>query len=213
MNVLYLYAHQEPESFNAAMKDTAVAAFEEKGDNVSVSDLYAMNFKPVLDENDFQNRKNPDKFNPFVEQLHANKTDSFAPDIKEEMNKVNWADMLIFQFPLYFTGFPAIMKGWIDRVLTPGFAFNPLTNSAYDTGLLKGKKAMLVTTAGADKDWYTSGGMHGDIHELLKNITHCTLEFVGLEVLPKHVVYGASSLSEEDGNKELEKYKELILSL
>jgi NAD(P)H dehydrogenase (quinone) len=213
MNVLYVYAHQEPKSFNSSMKDTALEAFEKRGDSVKVSDLYAMNFDPVLDENDFKNRKYTDVFNPFLEQLHANKTDSFAPDIKAEMDKINWADMLIFQFPLYFTGFPAIMKGWIDRVFSPGFAFNPLTQSAYETGLLKGKKAMLVTTAGADKDWYSKGGIHGDIHELLKSITHCTLEFTGLEVLPTHVVYGASNLSEDDAKKELGKYRELVLSL
>lgn len=57
MNVLYIYAHQEPASFNAALKAVAVETFEKTGHNVKVSDLYAMHFKPVLDANDFMQRK------------------------------------------------------------------------------------------------------------------------------------------------------------
>lgn len=73
------------------------------------------------------------------------------------MEKVKWAGLIIFQFPIYFTAMPAIMKGWIDRVLAPGFGFNPITNNSYDTGLFKGKSAMLVTT-GSPKEMYSEGG-------------------------------------------------------
>ncbi|WP_269848739.1 NAD(P)H-dependent oxidoreductase [Methanosarcina horonobensis] len=125
--------------------------------------------------------------------MKASKTGAFSPDIKEEMEKVKWADLLIFQFPIYFTAMPAIMKGWIDRVLAPGFGFNPVTNSAYDTGLFKGKSAMLSFTTGAPKEMYSEGGAHGDIHKHLESVTHCIFEFMGMKVLPSFIVYEASA--------------------
>lgn len=58
MNILYIYAHQELASFNAALKTTALETLENAGHEVKVSDLYAMKFKPVLDASDFLQRKN-----------------------------------------------------------------------------------------------------------------------------------------------------------
>jgi len=213
MKVLYIYAHQEPKSFNAALKETALAALKEKGHEVKLSDLYAMNFNPVLTEKDFTDRKKPDIFKPFFEAIQATKTGAFAPDILAEMEKVKWADLLIFQFPIYFTSMPAIMKGWIDRVLAPGFGFNPITNSAYDTGLFKGKSAILAFTTGSPKETYSEGGAHGDVHKHLESITHCIFEFMGMEVLPSFVVYEASSMTKERGAEELERYRHRILDL
>jgi NAD(P)H dehydrogenase (quinone) len=208
MRVLYIYAHPEPKSFNAALKDTALAALQEKGHEVKLSDLYVMKFNPILTSSDF-----PEFFNAFLEAIKASKTGAFAPDIKEEMEKVKWADLIIFQFPIYFTAMPAIMKGWIDRILAPGFGFNPITNSAYDTGLLKGKSAMLVTTAGSPKEAYSEGGAHGDLNKHLESITHCVFEFMGMKVLPSFIIYEASSMSRERGAEELEKYRKKLLEL
>lgn len=206
MNILYIFAHPEPKSFNSAMKEAALRTLNELGHDVKLSDLFAMRFKPVLDRNDFLQPKRTDVFNPFLEQMNASKNGTFSRDIMDEMEKVRWADMLIFQFPIYFTGFPAMMKGWIDRTFAAGFAFNPATQSAYGTGLLKGKKAMLVMTAGAEESLYSKGGMHGDIHELLRYMTHCTLEYTGLEVLPSHIVFGAGKMSEERVDREMHTY-------
>ena len=211
MKVLYVYAHPEPKSFNSALKDIALDALKEKEHEIILSDLYAMKFNPVLTATDFPERKNIEVFKPFFEALKASKNGIFALDIKEEMGKVKWANMLIFQFPIYFTAMPAIMKGWIDRVLAPGFGFNPITNSIYDTGLLKGKYAMLVTTTGSPKEMYSEGGSHGDLNKHLKSITHCVFEYMGLKVLPSHIIYEASSMSREKGTEELEKYKTHLL--
>ncbi len=213
MKVLYVYAHPEPKSFNAALKDTALDALKEKGHEVKLSNLYAMKFHPVLKASDFPERKNLDVFNPFFEAIKASKSGAFAPDIKEEMEKVKWADLIIFQFPIYFTAMPAIMKGWIDRILAPGFGFNPITNNAYDTGLFKGKSAMLVTTTGSPKEMYSEGGGHGDLNKHLESITHCVFEFMGMKVLPSHIIYEASSMSRERGAEELEKYKKSLLAI
>ena len=213
MKVLYVYAHPEPKSFNGSLKETALAALQEKGHEVKLSDLYAMKFHPVPKASDFPERKKQDVFKPFFEAIQASKTGAFAPDIKEEMEKVKWADLLIFQFPVYFTFMPAIMKGWIDRVLAPGFGFNPVTNNDYDTGLFKGKSAMIVATTGAPKAMYSEGGAHGDLNKHLESITHCIFEYMGMNVLPSHIIYEVSLMSRERGAEELEDYRHRILDL
>jgi NAD(P)H dehydrogenase (quinone) len=213
MKILYVYAHPEPKSFNAALRDTALSALQEKGHEVKLSDLYAIKFNPVLSASDFPERKNLDVFNPFLEAIKASKTGAFSPDIKEEMEKVRWSDIMIFQFPIYFTAMPAIMKGWIDRVLAPGFGFNPITNSAYETGLFKGKSAMLAMTTGAPKEVYSEGGAHGDLNKHMESITHCVFEYMGMKALPSHIIYEASSMSRERGAEELENYRKRLLEL
>ncbi|KXS43285.1 MAG: ribosyldihydronicotinamide dehydrogenase [Methanolobus sp. T82-4] len=213
MNILYVFAHQEAKSFNSSLKEAAITSLEKNGHDVRLSDLYSMQFKPVLDRDDFTQPKRDDIFNPFLEQMNASNNASFSRDILDEMEKVKWADFLIFQFPIYFTNMPAIMKGWIDRVFAPGFAFNPATQSAYDTGLLKGKKAIVVTSTGAEEAMYSKGGPHGDIHELLRYLTHCTLEFTGLEVFPSHIIFGASKMSQERVDDEIRRYLEKLDSV
>lgn len=213
MNILYIYAHQELASFNAALKTTALETLENAGHEIKVSDLYSMKFKPVLDASDFLQRKNKDILHLFPEQINASKTGTFVPDIMEEMEKVKWADLLIFQFPIYFTGMPAIMKGWLDRIFAAGFAFDPITQGVYDKGLLKGKKVMMTITTGADESLYSRGGAHGDINDLLKYITHCIFEYTGLEVLPSYIMFAANSQSKETGKQRLEKYAELLKGL
>lgn len=210
MNVLYIFAHPEPKSFNSSMKEMAIKTLEDRGVSVRLSDLYSMNFKPVLDQSDFLKRKNTDSFNPFLEQITASKEGTFSEDIMNEMEKVKWADVLIFQFPVFFTGMPAIMKGWIDRVFAPGFAFSPIKDRVYENGLLKGKKAMMVISTGAEEDWYSEGGRHGDIRELLKSINHCIFEYVGMEALDMHITFGAGKMSEEKVIEEMNRYRDKL---
>lgn len=213
MNVLIVYAHPEPNSLNGKMKDVAVETLNAKGHKVKVSDLYGMKFKAVLDEEDFPARMNSDVFNPIMEQSNAVANNSVPQDIKEEMDKLAWADMVIFQFPIWWTSFPAIMKGWVDRVFFNGFAFNAAEFKVYTDGLLKGKKALLSFTTGAPQELYSAQGPHGDIDQLLTYMTHCMFEFVGMDVLPSFGVFGPIAMSEEELNEEIERFKNLLASL
>lgn len=213
MNVLIVYAHPEPQSLNGKLKDVAVETLRKNGHEVKVSDLYAQKFKAVLDEDDFPKRMNPEVLNPIMEQYNAINEQSVPDDIKEEMDKVKWADLIIFQFPIWWTSFPAIMKGWIDRVFYNGFAFSAAENKIYDEGLLKGKKAMLSFTTGAPQMAYSEQGPHGDINQLLTYITHGMLEFVGMEVLPSFGLFGPIAMSEDGVNAEIENFKGLLVKL
>jgi NAD(P)H dehydrogenase (quinone) len=209
MNVLVIYAHPNPHSFNAAMRDTAVEALTEAGHSVKVSDLYAMHFKATLDQHDFKERWDLDSFSPVCEQYHAAMTGTFAEDIKSEIEKVHWADLMIFQFPLWWLSFPAILKGWFDRVFVCGVAANFSTHEP----LLRGKRAMLAFTTGGSAAAYSADGPIGDINELLTYVTRGIFGTAGLDVLPPFIAFGAASISSEQRRELLQRYVQQLLAL
>ncbi|XP_059544431.1 ribosyldihydronicotinamide dehydrogenase [quinone] isoform X2 [Myotis daubentonii] len=134
--VLIVYAHQEPRSFNGCLKKVAVETLSKQGCTVTVSDLYAMDFEPRATRNDITGPlSNPEVFSYGVEAYEACKKRSLTSDIVDEQKKVQEADLVIFQFPLYWFSVPAILKGWMDRVLCQGFAFD--LPGFYDSGFLK----------------------------------------------------------------------------
>jgi NAD(P)H dehydrogenase (quinone) len=210
MNVLIVYAHPESQSLNGTLKELAMNIFQDEGHQVQVSDLYAMKFKAVLDEDDFPERMDTKVFNPIMEQLHAVEKEAIPLDIKEEMDKVLWADIIILQFPIWWSNFPAILKGWIDRVLYNGFAFNLANMQLYDNGPLKGKKAMLSFTTGAPRELYSDEGPHGDIEPVLNYLQHVLFDFVGMEALPYFGIFGPINMSEEEIGFELDRFQKII---
>ncbi|XP_047414559.1 ribosyldihydronicotinamide dehydrogenase [quinone] isoform X2 [Sciurus carolinensis] len=134
--VLIVYAHQEPKSFNGSLKQVAVDELSKQGCTVTVSDLYAMNFEPRATRKDITGAlSNPEVFSYGVEAYEAYKKGCLTSDITDEQKKVQEADLVIFQFPLYWFTVPAILKGWMDRVLCQGFAFD--IPGFYDSGFLK----------------------------------------------------------------------------
>ncbi|XP_043937206.1 NAD(P)H dehydrogenase [quinone] 1-like isoform X2 [Protopterus annectens] len=135
-NALIVFAHQEKTSFNSALKDAAVESLKKTGWDVTVSDLYEMKFNAVLSRDDIiGNPKNPNHFNYAFETMEALEEGRLSKDIIAEQNKLRSADLVIFQFPLYWLGMPAIMKGWLERVFTQGFAYT--LQNIYDNGLFK----------------------------------------------------------------------------
>ena len=213
MNVLIIYAHPNPGSLNAAMKDQAVSVLEDMGHTVKVSDLYAMKFKAALDPDDFSRPCNRDSLSIPQEQVAGVQNGTLAPDIHTEMKKVEWADMLIFQFPLWWSSMPAILKGWIDRVFAQGFVVNLAKGELYQTGLLAGKKAMISTTAGSPPEFYSEDGPHGNINLHLMSLWHNTFEFCGMEVVPTFYVFNAGVMDDLQVSAELERYGEYLSRL
>jgi len=120
MRVFIVHAHPEWKSFNGAMTREAVRALTGAGHDVTVSDLYGMAFNPVSDRNNFVTVKDAEYYRQQNEEAHAAARDGFAQDIQREMDKLFWCDALILQFPLWWFGLPAILKGWIDRVFASG---------------------------------------------------------------------------------------------
>jgi len=146
MNVFFVHAHHESKSFNRAMTRVAVETLESDGHEVVVSDLYAMKFDPISDRRNFVEAKEPDYLKQQVEERHASATGGFAPDVLSELEKLERCDALIFQFPLWWFGLPAILKGWVDRVFAMGRVYG--NGKWFDRGVFAGKRAMLSLTTG-----------------------------------------------------------------
>ena len=100
MKVFIVHAHHEPKSFNGALTDAAVQALTETGHEVRVSDLYRMEFDPISDRRNFTTVYEPHYLKQQAEESHAAMYDGFATDIKAELDKLDWCNVLIFQFPL-----------------------------------------------------------------------------------------------------------------
>lgn len=84
-------------------------------------------------------------FNPNLRFGYRKRTD-LEPDLLEAWEKIQWADHLVWVYPVWWASVPAIMKGFLDRLFLPGFAFRKKENSLLSTGLLKGKSARLIST-------------------------------------------------------------------
>jgi NAD(P)H dehydrogenase (quinone) len=180
MNVLIVYAHPEPKSFNAALRDLAKSTLEAKGHVVRISDLYAQDFEARVTRGAFRSAKDPDMLNIIGEQAHAWKTDGFAAEIKAEIDAIAWADFVIVQCPIWWFGPPAIVKGWMDRVFVPGFTYG--RGKWFETGGLAGKRAMLSVTVDASLAAYSARGRYGDLDAMLWP-ANLSLRFVGFDVL------------------------------
>ena len=120
MNVLVVFCHPEPSSFNGALKDRAVQVFENSGASVEVSDLYAECFDPVEKQEHYRARIKTDSFEPLSEQRHSYKTETLPADVEREIQRLRKCDLVIFQFPLWWHQQPAMIKGWCDRVFVAG---------------------------------------------------------------------------------------------
>ena len=136
MRVLYLYCHPLEESFHAAIRDAGVAALKAAGHEVDLCDLYAEGFQPVLTaemRRDYHDlTKNRAGIEGYVERLHA-------------------AEALVVQFPTWCFGFPAMLKGYFDRIFGPGITFD-LSDPANVKPMLRHIRHVVgISTYGRDR--------------------------------------------------------------
>ncbi|RZJ56052.1 MAG: flavodoxin family protein [Flavobacterium sp.] len=141
MKNLIIYAHPNSGSLNHFFKQTILESLEESGEEVVVRDLYEINFNPVFSLND----------------MNGQRMGKVAEEIQTEQDFITWADRIIFVYPIWWTGMPAIMKGYIDRVFSYGFAYR--YDQGVQKGLLTGKKAIIVNSHGKSNAEYEAIGM------------------------------------------------------
>lgn len=212
MKALIVYAHPEPTSMNGALKEAAVQALLAAGWEVEVSDLHAQNFRAVAGWDDFTQPVSPERLGYAHEQRHANAGGHYAPDILAEQEKIRQADLIIFQFPLWWYAVPAILKGWADRVLANGFAFDD--KHMFETGLLRGKHAMLSFTTGGTAEELLADRKHtGTIDEFMRPFAGGVLKFTGMNVLLPFVAYAPASLDERGRRTQIKKYEDRVYSV
>lgn len=136
MRILYLYCHPLEESFHAAIRDAGVTALKAAGHAVDLCDLYAEGFQPVLTADmrrDYHDlTKNRAGIEGYVERLHA-------------------AEALVVQFPTWCFGFPAMLKGYFDRIFGPGITFD-LSDPANVKPMLRHIRHVVgISTYGRDR--------------------------------------------------------------
>lgn len=203
--ILVVYAHPEPMSLTRRFVSETIQTLEQQGHEVLQSDLYGMGWKASFDEGDFPSRINNDRLDFIQESGHAYMTKQQTQDVAAEQRKLLAADAVIFHFPLWWFGMPAILKGWIDRVYAYGFAYGYKGEGnryRYGDGIFKGKRALLSVMVGGPAQDYSPRGINGPLDELLFPITHGALFFPGFDVLPTHAVFGTGKLESHEANKQ-----------
>jgi NAD(P)H dehydrogenase (quinone) len=208
MKTFLILAHPEPKSFNGSLFRTAVETLKGAGHEVQTSDLYAMRFNPVSDRTSFLTAQDPKFFKPQAEEMHAVATGGFASELEAEMKKVEWCDLMMWQFPLWWFSVPAILKGWVDRVFAMGRFYG--MGRFYQDGMCRGKRAMLSLTTGGPAEGYVKGGFNGDINAILRPIHRGIFQFVGFDVLAPHIVYGPAHVTDDARHQALARYAERL---
>lgn len=212
MNIFIVYAHHEPASFTAAMKNAAIQNLERQGHSVVVSDLYGQGFSAVAQKWDFVTTSGG-HFNYMLEQKHsAQLGNAFSPDILSEIQKLQVAEALLIITPLWWSSVPAILKGWFDRVLAMGVAWD--SGRIYENGLMHGKQAMLAVAGGHPAGYYTPEGRQlATAQQVLHHINHDTLAFCGFNVQEPYIALNILGMNQEERDKALHDWSQRAQSL
>jgi NAD(P)H dehydrogenase (quinone) len=202
MKAHIVFAHPNLHSFNGQMRNTAIQTLEALGWEVSVSDLYQLNFKAAADQADFTQIHNTAYFDIQTEQAAALQKGTFTDDIKKEHQLLSQADFIIFQFPLWWYSMPALLKGYIDRVFSMGWAYG-------GGQALAGKKILVSLTTGAP-DFAWTPEKRGTIVEIFKHLFVGTFGLCGMVPTTPFIVYGAKRITEQTKADTFEAFKNHI---
>ena len=130
MHVLTILDHPDPNSFSNAIAQQFMAGAEADGHTTELADLHAEGFNPLW--------------------TRADRGDNAPEDVKAEQKRIERADAICLVFPLFWWGMPSMMKGWVDRVWTWGWAYDQLDDP--NTSLQKNRTGVLLVPAGASSD-------------------------------------------------------------
>ena len=136
MRARIIFCHPKQDSFNAAVLNAVTAHLDAAQVEYRLRDLYRTNFMPVLTEHELD--------------CYLDESCNAAP-VAQDVAAVQWADALIFIYPTWWYGLPAMLKGWLDRVLLPGVAFIMPKGEGDNIrpGLTHIKRIGVFTTCGA----------------------------------------------------------------
>ena len=214
MQILIVHAHHEPQSFNGAMTRRAVEVLEGAGHTVTVSDLHAMGFDPVSDRRNFTTVADPDYLKQQAEEQYASDHDGFAPEVLAEIEKVEACDLMIFQYPLWWFGMPAILKGWVDRVFAMGRLYGG--GKWYDAGALQGRRGLVAMTTGGPEPMYSAPageeGLNPPLDVILTPVHHGVFWFSGMHVLDPFIAWAPAHLDDDARKAMLDDYAAHLLT-
>lgn len=157
-NILIINGHPNKDSFNYALAKAYKEAAIQSGASVTELNIADLNFNPNL------------KYG-YTSRIEL------EPDLLYSLEKINQADHLVWVHPVWWGGFPAMMKGFIDRLFLPGIAYKYKDNSLWWDKLLTGKTARIITTIDQPAWYYRWIYGNPSINQLKKS----TLEFCGIK--------------------------------
>jgi NAD(P)H dehydrogenase (quinone) len=155
-----LFGHADTNSFNDRLARAYAEAFRAEGGHVDRVDLASLRFDPILHKG-------------------YREPQPLEPDLVRARESIEAADHLVWVFPTYWASPPAVVRGFVDRVFLPGWAFSFGPDSSLPKGLLAGRSARVITTMDTPSWWYT-GVNHRCLH---RSFGTATLSFCGLAPL------------------------------
>lgn len=136
MNTLVVYCNPNPESFGAAIRDRVLHGLALAGHEVRLTDLYADGFEPVLTADEHRAHHDP----------------GVSPELQHHVDDLRWAEAIVFVYPTWWSGQPAMLKGWFDRVWASGVAWELPEGAGVVRPLLRNvRRLVIVTTHGSSK--------------------------------------------------------------
>jgi NAD(P)H dehydrogenase (quinone) len=211
LKFLFVLAHPEPTSFTSSLARHGIVALKEVGHSAELADLYAMKFDPVSDRRNFIGSVDSTRYDQQSEERFASANSGYSAALQVEMDRLASSDVLVLQFPIWWLGMPAILKGWIDRVFAIGVTYGG--GRWFDRGMMRGKRAMLAVTMGGTEQAYSSDGIYGSAADVLRPINHGILAFCGFDVLEPFIAYAPARKSEVEREQMFSVYADRLLSL
>lgn len=157
MKIYLLLAHPDKESFNNKLADAYEQAALRNGHEVRRQNIGDLVFDPVL-RNGYK------------------KVQELEPDLKQAQENILWCNHWVIFYPVWWGSVPALFKGFLDRVLYPGFAFRYHDKGMLWDKLLKGRSAQVITTSDAPWWWLWLQYRNSDIN----TVRNATLKFCGI---------------------------------
>lgn len=167
MNHLIIFAHPNATgSFGRAIADRVIKTTQSMNVETEFRNLYTMDFNPIIS----------------FEELQAANKGIIPEEVQYEHDLIRQADLITLVYPLWWMGFPAILKGYLDRVLSHGFAYK--TENGESVGLLKGKQMQQFITIGSNVAKYQEFGVDKSLNHCLVNglFNYCGIENVDYEL-------------------------------
>lgn len=190
MHCLMIYAHPEEKSLSGALGEAFLEGFRAKGHTATVIDLYRERFDPVL----------------AIDELCTKEGYQISTPVKAYQEELRKADIIALVFPTWWQGTPAILKGFLDRVLTPGVAYE---SGRTPKGLFTDKVAVILNCY--DTPRFVVRHVNGD--RAFKVLQQDVLGFCGIRKIFRLSVFSAGTASEHYRRKMLECARKLGLEI
>ncbi len=190
MNILIVLGHPDTGSFDAALAHAYAKGAKDAGAAVEILELGKLQFDPILHRG-------------------YHEIQSLEPDLVRAQELIRWANHLVFIYPSWWGNMPALLKGFIDRVFLPGFAFKYRENSPFWDKFLGGRSARIILTMDSPGLWNRLVYHRANIYAMKA----ATLEFCGIKPVKVSVFDRIRFSTEQKRNEWINKAYELGSSL